>query len=442
MKQLSLIIVLLLSVLSVAGQGSADIDRRTYALYQEGKWKELTDYYRQKVDPEKVDFYYLRMRVGIAWYELENYVKAIPHFEKAQALNNTPLVKEYLYYSYLYTSQQRKAGEVYENMSDAARQKIDHPERKFFESITAEYGRNFSDAYDKNAGTDFSGEANIYGEAPFTGNTGYWYFGMQHGLGDGLSLNHGISGFNISNTMKFYIPGNAMEVPFDIRQHDYYLDLSYQFKGSSSLSVVMHAMWVDYDMPYLSYNGSAYRLETTAVELSDYLLYGQWQQRFGHLTSTLGMSFSSINNTHQQQADLTLSAWPLGNRSLVPSVKVSYYRQQESPTAQAQQEWLITPSLTATLTPKLWLSGSITFGDIYQYHENKAFVIYNNPDKISRKISATAGYSLNNKVAFNLSYRYLEREGKGLTYTGIDTSEKKLFNFTTHYIIGGIVWKL
>lgn len=443
MKQLSLIIVLLLSVLSVAGQSSADIDRKTYDLYQEGKWKELTEYYRKQVDPAKVDFYYLRMRVGIAWYELENYFNAIPHFQKAMRFNSNPVVKEYLFYSYLYTGQRKRANMLYRSMKQDQKKELSKPDNSFFQNLSFEYGLNISDAFEKNGAMNFIDENKIYGEAPFMENTRYWNVSLHHRIGDAVSVKHGISSFKIQNKMKFCLSTeDEMVVPFEIDQTDYYFNLNAHSKNNNVLSLSFHTMAVDYMMPEMQFLDSIYILSNTEVTLNDYLFYASWGTHLGNIFASAGASASYINGGNQQQFDLEMSWMPLGNYSVVPSLKLSYYQQQESEYTEKQQEWLLTPAVSFSLTDDLWMNASYTLGDIYQYHEQKGFVVYNNPDRISRKAESVIQYKLSESFSLSLSYRYQKREGQSLTYIDEDTNEEKIFNFTTHYIIGGIVWKL
>lgn len=443
MKKLGLIIILLMTVFSVSGQSSADIDRKTYELYQEGKWKGLTEYYRKQVDPAKVDFYYLRMRVGIAWYEQENYFNAIPHFQKAMRFNSNPVVKEYLFYSYLYTGQRKRANMLYRSMKQDQKKELSKPDNSFFQDLSFEYGLNISDAFEKNGAMNFIDEDNIYGEAPFVGNTRYWNVSLHHRMGDGVSVRHGISSFKIQNKMKFRLSNeDEMVVPYEIDQTDYYFNLNVQTLNSGMFSLALHTLSVDYMMPGMQFDGMNYNLTNTGVTLNDYLFYASWGTHLGNVFASAGASASSINEGNQQQFDLEVSWMPLGNYSFVPSLKLSYYQQQESEYTEKQQEWLLTPAVSISLTEDLWLNTSYTLGDIYQYHEQKGFVVYNNPDRISRKAESVIQYSLSESLSLSLSYRYQEREGQALTYIDEDTREEKIFNFTTHYIIGGIVWKL
>nr|NQU89727.1 hypothetical protein [Bacteroidota bacterium] len=99
-----MVFLLMLQPLSTFSQEKQDfrkIDSLTYSLYQQGKWDKLITV-GEKALGQGLDYYYLQIRVGIAWYEKQNYRRAIPHFEEALKFNLVDqTVLEYLYYSYL-----------------------------------------------------------------------------------------------------------------------------------------------------------------------------------------------------------------------------------------------------------------------------------------------------------------------------------------------------
>ncbi|MCX6163896.1 MAG: hypothetical protein NTU73_03380 [Ignavibacteriae bacterium] len=83
-----------------------EVDGKTFALYSAGKWDELAEECEYAID-NGVDFFYLRLRAGIAYYSNTNYMSAIKHFEKAMVFNPTDIVTiEYLYYSYLFSGRE------------------------------------------------------------------------------------------------------------------------------------------------------------------------------------------------------------------------------------------------------------------------------------------------------------------------------------------------
>jgi len=50
----------------------AEVDSVSYSLYSSQKWEKLCQYGEQAIF-KNIDFYYLRYRLGIAYYELQKY---------------------------------------------------------------------------------------------------------------------------------------------------------------------------------------------------------------------------------------------------------------------------------------------------------------------------------------------------------------------------------
>ncbi len=76
-------------------------DKETYSLYIQGNWNELIKQ-GKKALKNGIDYYYLRVRMGVAYYHLGKYRLAIKHLLKANKTNQLdPFVNEYLVYSYL-----------------------------------------------------------------------------------------------------------------------------------------------------------------------------------------------------------------------------------------------------------------------------------------------------------------------------------------------------
>ena len=91
------------------------IDSTSYSQFISHDWQALKKTTRLAFH-NKIDYYYLRMRAGIAFYETGNYRIAEKNFLKALEFNNLDtLAYEYLYYSLLFAGKDREAGIFYEN---------------------------------------------------------------------------------------------------------------------------------------------------------------------------------------------------------------------------------------------------------------------------------------------------------------------------------------
>jgi len=128
MRKLILIIstwfVLFTIVQGQAVMNFSSLDKQTYGLYLDKNWKDLVSLGKKGLD-NGFDYFYLRMRIGIAYYELGNYRRAIPHFRKALVFNSKDqYANEYLYYSYLFSGRKADAINLSEKFTPKLKKKF------------------------------------------------------------------------------------------------------------------------------------------------------------------------------------------------------------------------------------------------------------------------------------------------------------------------------
>ena len=70
-----LVALMLLPAREANSQSFIKIDSATYAQYLAGDWSTLVHEGKQAIS-QGVDYYYLRMRVGIAFYEMKNWCQS------------------------------------------------------------------------------------------------------------------------------------------------------------------------------------------------------------------------------------------------------------------------------------------------------------------------------------------------------------------------------
>ncbi len=103
---------------------NATVDAKTYDYFIKSDWKNLRETGYSAIN-SGIDFYYLRLRMGISYYNAENYMSAIPHFEKALYFRNKDtLTLEYLYYSYLFSGLQSDANLTAEKFPVRLKEKV------------------------------------------------------------------------------------------------------------------------------------------------------------------------------------------------------------------------------------------------------------------------------------------------------------------------------
>lgn len=111
-KAISLLLLVLAPLLIKAQESPDSVDAISYRLYLEQNWQQL-DRYAERAIAQGTDFYYLRLRKGIAGFELKRYRSALVDFEKARMyLPGEQVATNYLYLCFIYTAQYEQAARL------------------------------------------------------------------------------------------------------------------------------------------------------------------------------------------------------------------------------------------------------------------------------------------------------------------------------------------
>ena len=110
-KTIITLLALVVANISLAqvNKSFAVLDAQTYQLFFQGKYSELNSLGDSMIS-NGIDYYYLRMRLGIAAFNKKRYGRAIKHFSKAMEFSSAdPIVPEYIFYSYVYSGRETEA---------------------------------------------------------------------------------------------------------------------------------------------------------------------------------------------------------------------------------------------------------------------------------------------------------------------------------------------
>lgn len=120
------------------------VDSRSYQLYLRNSWDSL-EHFCDRAISDGFDYYYLRIRAGIACYQNARYRKASGHFEKALAFNpGDELADQYLYFSYLYSDEYDQARVLTQQFDTAFANRLGIHTEKSISMCMAEGGPRIS----------------------------------------------------------------------------------------------------------------------------------------------------------------------------------------------------------------------------------------------------------------------------------------------------------
>jgi len=426
---------------------SAMIEQKSTELYIAHNWAELINYGNEAI-AQGYDYFYLRMRIGIAYYEQKKYMKGVRHFEKAVQFNSSDKVAlEYLYYSYVFSGRNNEARALKSMFSERMLDLLKPPSNKIFESLYCEGGIALSNQNNIYKNIDLNGPSNIYGAALITNNMHYWHVGLNHQLGNKLSVYEGFCNINIDMASKISANNKDTLDNYTLTQNDYYLSPNYQFKYFS-ISPAIHFINVNFGKlnAYRINNTHRYAFTKKDTTFSNYATSLSITKNIGIYSYNLTGGFSQLNGYNQIQTGLSLTYYPLTNTDFYGTSSLVYLNENYT------NRFIVIQKIGLKLAPKLWAEAGITYGDLQNYCENNAFVVYNTGDKILYKYGFSIVSPLLKHVEFSLRYDSFYKEN---TYDRTDQKMKYVYglpnyfletesitiNYKTQTIIGGIKWK-
>lgn len=490
-KLLTVVLFLFLS-LGFFGQEQINfryIDSTTYQLYIQQDWPTLNEICKLGLKND-IDYFYLRMRKGIAEFEEEKYHFAIGDFEKALQFNaHDKTAKTYTYNSLKDAGKSTRANRFARDFSEQLKQEIG------FGIITVESvdfyaGYMFSNNFNKNGVIDLlqDGEAN-FGEQMLLGNQVYLHSGLQLNFSPSISLYGGFSLLNIDKRNRYqYILGRynvesvqhgpqggylinyeLVEENFDtvfndnINQEEIYLNGKLQLDKGWAVDLYANLLFIQLTKheamldSTLQRDIQAYNAQSNRYVFVDHLEYHynfrpsdsafvNWvvgfnlQKDFNFLLIDLAASYSKINNSNPFQTSLSVSYFPFGNFDFYGKTGLVYLNQSPEP-IQSSQRLIFQQMIGAKLTGKIWLEGEFVSGNLQNANINQASVVFNLPEKINYLAGLKLHIFVSKHIAVSLMYDFMDKTGY---YFNNAVSSSNYSSYTTQYqthnIIGGIKW--
>ncbi|MEA3479104.1 MAG: hypothetical protein U9R60_13040 [Bacteroidota bacterium] len=435
-------IAMLLPLLSFSG-GKVDfktIDQKTLEHYQSGEWQEVI-YWAKLGLKAGYDYYYLRIRMGVSYFNLGKYFMAIPEFRESLTFNGgSKMAREYLYYSYLYAGQSNEAEKMKKDFPPEMLSNLGLKKSKILKMVYLETGPTFSNNYSKNGKRNLRGGQQIFGIEDLYGNNYYTHLGLDFNVSKGISWYLGYSNLIVDKRESIQYPIampsnlNDIEYNYKVYQNELYTNLLIPFANGWRLIPAFHLLHDTYkplEVTYQSY-------EITDTSYFDYIASLGLSKQLKWLNLGLSAAYSTLNGRIQQQYGLSFMYYPLGNLDFFGQTAIQGLIEEGETNIVFQQ------MLGAKVLRKLWIELLGSFGDMSLMTEKNAFVVYNLSDKIKYRLSANVIYSINEHIEVSLRYQFYEKEGTWLQYqaNGPETFKIRTRTYQTHQILGGLTWKL
>ncbi|NPA44075.1 MAG: tetratricopeptide repeat protein [Chlorobi bacterium] len=409
------------------------VDKITYKQYINKDWKNLVKTGKDALK-EGIDFYYLQVRMGIAYYELKNYAKAIKYFERAYYSDyENELVQEYLYYSYIFMGRYGDARGLAGTFKRKLKERLGiSAENPLISSLSIITKHDFNEDYQYNP-SDFE----VVNQQTIL-NQSFYNINLLHLLGDYASIYHGYSNLRISSSVlssDIDLPSNFEE---DIIQSEYYLSFNYQLGIGTNLGIGFH---------YLNTNYSA--LDPNPVTIgrwggSNVYLYDYTKNSFvGSFTISkqisiirLGTAFSiaNMNDNMQLQPEGSITIFPFGNSKFYTHSRAIYLIDDNGYTA--LKNFIFKQSLGIRFSKYSWFEPSATFGNMKNFTSYNALIANNDIDGVKQRYEALFNFGFS-EGRFNIFIKYQYNVKENIfEVNGLQNT----IEYTNQSIIGGLTW--
>jgi hypothetical protein len=414
-------------------------DSITYAQFINKDYKALHSKAKQALRND-IDFYFLRMRLGISYYEKKNYEAALPHFKKANNMNPADtLAQEYLYYSFLFTNRIEDAYDLAKTYSESLQKKIHF---KFFnakdiastfQSVSISggtaYNTNIPDNKDKTYPDTLFVENTLQGET-YLGN-----ISLQNKITNRLRVYNSFSYFNVKSLGIIHSALNDTSTNYSNNSYQYNVGVTYRFKNQFLVGGTFGYFKEKSNYFSASLDTSNFRIkyynnpfDNNAYSGTLYSFY-----RFRKFEFGLSASIANLSDSMQYQGEATVAFYPLGNQNLY-SVSSAAFLQNGS-----QQNFIFNQRIGAKFTKWLWAEAHASYGNHQNYLPSNGLIAYNTVEPIQ----FTAGANLNFKIGkLNIIPAYTLQQ-KESTYQQRNIKQQTSFisnNYFNHLLTTTLKW--
>jgi hypothetical protein len=442
-----IISVLVLSSTCLYAKNTPDfleVDTTTYGYYSRKQWNELIEA-GNKYLKYGFDYYYLRMRIGIAHYELQNYIRAADHFMQALKWNegdSTALT--FLYYSYLQLNRRDAADRVLGMLPREEARKLHSGKFSFIDLVYLETGPLVISGKAENSRMNLDGADDIYGEIDhLIRNSYYSGLGLVARLAPFARLQLSYMDLFQGRTAQVMAGDSLMfDQDHSLQQHQFYISPSFRLGKGFSVIPAFHYLGITYDQLHVQYSQETkdYVFDMDTVHQGDYLASLCLNKDLSLVSLTLTGTYARLNLFDHYQAEIALTYYPKGNLDFYSQTVGRYIHGREN-------HFLFTETAGLKISRGLWLEASATFGEVAEFFEKNGYIVYNLPEDLLLKWGLQAYYQISDRLMVSMKYENLYRESLFLQYgyeenSGLYLPLYKPFTYHQHLIIGSIKWNL
>lgn len=487
------LIILLLSTFCIFSTNAQDAlfadfknyDSLSYSYLINKDWDRVISIGNKALD-SKIDYYYLRMRMGIAAYNKKYYPMAASHFRKALKFNFDD------------KSSQLYLKSIYQNMGEysmAKRIKLISDERNKKKSpiddIYVGYGYKFSNNFRKNDNyiTDSIGDT-LNGSATLIGDKQVIYGGLGINISPTVSYYIGFTNLQLQKRTFFQyteaplildstsyqtwgyvnhysVKPKSSRKTFDLllMQNELYQNIKFQFNNGLSVTGFANLIFIntenafiklkdttitriDYSITgtgpeYFDYTYTDFDFERRDSAFIDYVAGVQINKDFSFFGINFSGSYASLNGANQFQAGLSTYYYLNKQATFYGFSEITFFGQQ-SENEETTSRGIFHQRIGGKLLSNLWGESQLIYGNTNNTVSELGSIVNNQVDNMKYKVGLKLKMLIGSHFQLNLLYNYSRYESVFAGYSEIDGNvniDNYGINYQVHSVLGGIVWK-
>ncbi|MBL0107861.1 MAG: tetratricopeptide repeat protein [Ignavibacteria bacterium] len=389
------------------------VDKKSAFLFQNKKWDELISFGNTALK-RNAETYFLRVRLGMAYFEKENYFNAIPEFERAIEIGyQDENVLEYLYNSYLKTGRTEDAAYIFSSFSESGKNRIKPLNNSFAENIFTGIEYGFSNDESRNANTDLDGDQNKYGEQIIFRNSILATAGLNQLPFDRLNIFYDYTYINSGKTKIIMRNNEKLNDDYQEIQNRFYNRFDVLAANGLVISPAGHYISKKYNTLFTGIADSTLTDITVSekeINNENFILSLSASKFYSIYKFTLSGSFSYLNEFHQSQLGLSFMMYPLRKTSFYTNTSAVLHSENKI------SNLIVSQSLGIKAGKRIYIEAFVSAGKMKNYNEQNGYTVYNTGDVIKTKFGISLDFSLLKNLNFNIGYSFRQSEKNYLTY--------------------------
>lgn len=422
-----------------------NIEQQTAQYYFAAQWDSLIIVGNEGLEIG-YDYFYLRLRLGVAYYYQGKYSKAIIHLEKARLFNTQDeFANSYLYLSYKYMGRNADAEIIGKTLSDTLRTQPLFKKTPLFSGAYIELGFSPASTY---VPTILAKNSPNLSESSTKNNAlQYGFVGLINQVTPWLSLFYGYTSLSTSLTKTTYekqIPPftpklNTTLSDISVNQQQFYINPRIRIARGLVVSTYYQKINISSVL-----QGNPPKADTT-ITFNDGILGISLEKYYRNFVFNGEISNNKLNNINHLQMQLGASWYPLFNQNFYlcanyASNSAKGNAANFSPTYEKRKSFF-TVKAGGKLLKNLWGETAYYGGNVQDSQIANGFLFFNTPNNIKMMANATLTVVLN-KIKISLKYQFANQTStkESSTIMNPTTINYSTYSFNQQTITGGLLW--